>query len=102
MARIPETTDTDRAVILKVDVRARNLRYSGCNENFRELPIGSGVPAGTDAGVTAAGEQAISRRFATNRLRSLPPMVQSRARLTLRAAAALSLFLSLLMPLSAA
>jgi hypothetical protein len=35
-ARFSETTGTDRAVILGVDVRAVNLRYRGCNENFKK------------------------------------------------------------------
>src|SRR6185312_5186193 len=79
-ARFSETTGTDRAVILGVDVRAGKLRYSQCTENFKEGRTGSGMPARAAARVTGAGEQAISRRFATSRSRTLSPMiVHSRA-----------------------
>ncbi|MGH3636159.1 MAG: hypothetical protein ACRDTS_19140, partial [Mycobacterium sp.] len=96
--RLSEASGTNRAAILGVDVRARKLRYSACNENFMERLIGSGVPPTIAARVTDAGEQAISRRFATSPLRTRPPMaVHSRASATLRATAAASLFMCLLL-----
>src|SRR5581483_985510 len=71
-ARFSETTGTDRAVILGVDVRAGKVRYSGLNGNFKAAGIGKGGSWRTPRGVTAKGEQAISRRFTTRGGRSHP------------------------------
>ncbi len=94
-ARLSATTGKERAVILEVDVRARDFRYSGCNGFFSGYPFDHGVPLQPATDVTAAGEQAISRRFATSRSGTLAPMSHSRASLLSRAAAAACILVAL-------